>query len=301
MSRNPKIYVSYAWQDTNEQGENREKIVDEIQCAVDSAGYKLIRDKEGGVGFGLRISKFMQEIGKGDLVIIVVSNKYLRSKNCMYEVVQIFENKNFPDKVTFVVLPDADLFDSSGRSQYLQYWLGQRNALEDLVERNSQKSYFEELALCTKVLGILDPFMATVGDINTLNVELLREHNFAQIVSAIHNVCDEINDSEVERVANFLASESINDMHPNDIEQMYEILDGYKPARQYSGFANFLWLILYYEYSARGMPPIRLQSQLNQRISEVCKYTFTLKDKEFATRFLLRSEVAKQLWRNANV
>ena len=41
----------------------------------------------------------MQEIGRGRCIITVISDKYLKSPNCMYELVQIAENGQFYDRI----------------------------------------------------------------------------------------------------------------------------------------------------------------------------------------------------------
>jgi pterin-4a-carbinolamine dehydratase len=76
----PKIYFSYAW------GDEREKIVDELCNTIKSEKkYEVVRDKENLEYKGL-ISDFMRGIGKGNIVVVVLSDKYLRSDYCMFEL-----------------------------------------------------------------------------------------------------------------------------------------------------------------------------------------------------------------------
>ena len=49
-------------------------------------------------------------------MIVVVSDKYLRSPNCMFELVEIAENQQFHDRVFPIVLVDANIYDPSEES-----------------------------------------------------------------------------------------------------------------------------------------------------------------------------------------
>jgi internalin A len=75
----PEWYVSYAWgEDKTSEGKAREKVVDNL-CAIALAeGHQILRDKEV-LGLGDSISRFMERIGAGDRVFVILSDKYLRS------------------------------------------------------------------------------------------------------------------------------------------------------------------------------------------------------------------------------
>jgi len=96
------VFISYAW-----DGE-REEIVDQIDQALQSRGLKIIRDKRN-LGYKGSIKAFMERIGQGNCVIVVISDKYLRSPNCMFELVEVAENKQFYDRVFPIVLANGNI------------------------------------------------------------------------------------------------------------------------------------------------------------------------------------------------
>lgn len=98
------VFISYAW------GGEREEIVDQIDRSLQERGLKILRDKRD-LGYRGSIREFMERIGQGNCVIVVVSDKYLRSPNCMFELVEIAENKQSYDRIFPVVLADADIYD----------------------------------------------------------------------------------------------------------------------------------------------------------------------------------------------
>ncbi|HVF81397.1 MAG TPA: TIR domain-containing protein [Flavisolibacter sp.] len=79
----PEIFPSYAW------GGDSEKIVNDLDTAFQKKGIVLTRDKRD-LGFKGIITAFMQRIGKGQGVVVVISDKYLKSPYCMFELLEIY-------------------------------------------------------------------------------------------------------------------------------------------------------------------------------------------------------------------
>jgi hypothetical protein len=70
-----EIFISYAWRGESEEFVNR---LDEV---FQSQGITIVRDKRD-LGYKGLIKEFMQRIGKGKCVIVVISDRYLKSPNC---------------------------------------------------------------------------------------------------------------------------------------------------------------------------------------------------------------------------
>jgi hypothetical protein len=96
-------FISYAWNDkvnNNKPGvelnDKRENIVNLIQqefkCEEDGGInlYTLFRDRND-LNYGDSIDSFMHTIGAGKSVIIVVTDKYLKSEYCMIEALRVLE------------------------------------------------------------------------------------------------------------------------------------------------------------------------------------------------------------------
>lgn len=74
------VFVSYAWE------KESERIVDKFEEACAKHNLPFIRDKKD-VDYKDSIREFEQRIGRGLCIVLVVSDKYLRSEHCMYELV----------------------------------------------------------------------------------------------------------------------------------------------------------------------------------------------------------------------
>jgi internalin A len=121
------VFISYAW------GGEREEIVNQIDQELQKRGVKIIRDKRD-LGYKGSISEFMERIGRGNCVIVVISDKYLRSPNCMFELVEIAEGKQFHDRIFPIVLADANIYDPIKRIEYVRHWEVKRAELAEAMK-----------------------------------------------------------------------------------------------------------------------------------------------------------------------
>ncbi|MBE9002364.1 TIR domain-containing protein [Nostoc sp. LEGE 12447] len=186
-----QIYISYAWKDNkSELGSQREELVDKICTALISERYNLIRDRNY-LTLGKSIHDFMQEIGRGNYVIVVVSDKYLRSEYCMFEAVEIMKRKDYEQKVFPVVLQDANVYTKEGKTEYIKYWKQQSETLKQLM--GSELSAHEDSAMynvAEKIMEIsqkIDEFMFFISD--KLSIDPSQNFNgfINQLTDAIKN------------------------------------------------------------------------------------------------------------------
>ena len=83
-----EIFISYAW------GGESEEIVNQLDQAFQDKGITIIRDKRN-LDYKGRIKEFMERIGRGKCIIVVISKKYLESENCMFELWKSPKTANF--------------------------------------------------------------------------------------------------------------------------------------------------------------------------------------------------------------
>lgn len=85
------IFFSYAWNDHGQTVGGREEVVNQLYDALKKDGFDARRDKNNLSYAGL-ITEFMKQIGKGDLVVVFMSHKYLKSPFCMWELYEVYRN-----------------------------------------------------------------------------------------------------------------------------------------------------------------------------------------------------------------
>ncbi len=83
----------------------------------------------------------MRAMGDGDLIYIFLSDKYLRSSYCMFELNEIWRNsrqeeKLFRDRVRFYALPDARYVLEEDWVFWAAFWKNRHKKLRKLVAKN---------------------------------------------------------------------------------------------------------------------------------------------------------------------
>lgn len=187
-----EIFLSYAWGDRREAGESREAIVDRLYDALMAQRFTVVRDKKDN-GYGKVISDFMRRLGQGKLVVVVISDKYLKSPYCMYELLEIYEHGGFSGRIFPIVLPDASLHSFPDRLEYVRFWKREKGKIEDTIKEigldafSADGSYREYDLYYRRVFNNIDKLTTLLADINSLTPELLEEDNFAALVAAIQS------------------------------------------------------------------------------------------------------------------
>lgn len=176
-----EIFVSYAW------GGESEQIVNQLDQAFQDKGVTIVRDKRD-LGFKGRIKAFMEQIGRGKAVIVVISEKYLKSENCMFELVQIAKNGKFPDRIFPIVLADAQIYKPVQRIKYIQHWEQQIKELDEAMKTVSAanlQGFREEIDQYTEIRNTIAELTNIIKDMNALTPEMHSESGFAELFKAI--------------------------------------------------------------------------------------------------------------------
>ncbi|MEP6951500.1 MAG: toll/interleukin-1 receptor domain-containing protein [Ginsengibacter sp.] len=186
------IYFSYAWDESNEPGKY-EKYVDEIYDSLHANGYTLKRDKMDLNYQGLISDFIVNNIGRGNLIIVAISKKYLESPYCMFELYEIYRNSEL-SKISFVrkILPirleDINLNDPGTLKHYFAYWKAKEDSWNEFIKENIDNVGKEQFAEYDKIKQIRRSFgdlVSFIMDINALNKEILSASNYQDIVKAI--------------------------------------------------------------------------------------------------------------------
>jgi formylglycine-generating enzyme required for sulfatase activity len=190
------VFISYAW-----KGES-EEIVNEIDRSLQERGIKIIRDKRD-LGYKGSIGEFMERIGRGNCVIVVISDKYLRSPNCMFELVEIADGKQFHDRVFPVVLNDANIYDTFKRIEYVKYWEVKRNELAEAMKTldpANLQGIREDMDLYDRIRDRIAGLASMLKDMNTLSPELHQQGDYAILADAIAERMRSINSVQQENI-----------------------------------------------------------------------------------------------------
>jgi internalin A len=135
-----RCYVSYAWGDNTAEGRSRDEAVERLCMKAEEQGVVVIRDKTV-LRAGDLISEFMKELGSGDRIIALLSDKYLRSPHCMTELLEVWRNSRhdraeFRRRLRAFALPCARIRNLSERVAYGAFWKTEHATVETYVKQH---------------------------------------------------------------------------------------------------------------------------------------------------------------------
>ncbi len=190
----PSIFISYSSKNSD--------IADYIDEVFSKKGIELTRDIRD-VEFKKSFKEFMKKIRKTDFAILVISDHFLKSRYCMYEVIEFLKEENFKEKVLPVVLNDVAL-DPLGKAGYLKYWKDEFEKLNNLVDEfdNVEKiSPAQDLKHYRNISMHIGEFLDTISDMKYEPYEKLKATDFKAFFDEIKKKARYINPPQVKILA----------------------------------------------------------------------------------------------------
>ncbi|POZ52408.1 leucine-rich repeat domain-containing protein [Methylovulum psychrotolerans] len=176
--------VSYAWGDDTPEGKPREAVVNQLCHAAEARGIHILRDK-GDLKFGDQLSAFMGRIAQGDRVFVILSDKYLKSANCMYELFEIWrtsrhDNAEALQRVRLFSTDCARIFSALDRVNYAIYWRQQHNALQAVISEHGAAVLGET---DFRQFKLMDDFARHIGDILAACADTIHARKFEDLIA----------------------------------------------------------------------------------------------------------------------
>lgn len=176
-----QIFISYAW------GGDSEALVNQLDEAFQARGVTIVCDKQD-LGFKGRIKSFMESFGRGKCVILVISEKYLKSENCLFELLQVAKHGDFTDRIFPVVLDDARIYKAKDRIGYVRYWEQQIQELDaemKTVSAAHMNGFREDIDLYSEIRTHLPRLADILKDMNALTPDIHRKSDFGELFDAV--------------------------------------------------------------------------------------------------------------------
>lgn len=162
---NKTLFLSYNWHD----GETADRI-DKYLSGI--PGITVKRDVRD-IGPWKSIRKFMEGIRQQNYAILIVSDSYLKSKNCMFEVVELMKEREYEDRM-FPAVVEKRIYDPLIRAQYIEYWQQECDKLEAAI-KGLDPVYAVELAADLKryksIASSMGEFLSIVAERNNPDIQ----------------------------------------------------------------------------------------------------------------------------------
>ena len=156
----PTVFISY-----NQRSGGG--FVDELEKALtDKAD---VRRDTNDIGAWGNIRNFMDTVREQDFAVIVITDEYLKSGSCLYEVMELMKDSNWADKTIYVVLNDPTIYRTEGRVEYVKYWNNKCKNLRQEIEEidiSATAEMSESLKEYEQIKNNIGEFLRQVSDTN---------------------------------------------------------------------------------------------------------------------------------------
>lgn len=158
------------------------------------------------VGYKGSFKDFMKSLSKHDYVITLISDSYLKSRACMYEIGELIKDSDYKNKILFIVVNTEDeqfyrhksnknnaarIYEPSGIIQYIKYWENKYDELCIQIKQiESESAKIELLQVLREIRKIIDqdlsPFLQYLSDARGRTFHEMYQSNFLEIIKELN-------------------------------------------------------------------------------------------------------------------
>lgn len=163
------------------------------------------------VGYRDKFSEFMQTISDKDFVLSIISDRYLKSRNCMYEMSELMRDRKYENKLLFIVVSDSDkkyylsedlpndekqgvgahIYDVYQQTEYIMYWQEKEQQLTNIIEKINDPiisaNQIKELEIVKTIELKIRDLMGVLFDRKGISFEEMIDTNFIDVINIIKN------------------------------------------------------------------------------------------------------------------
>ncbi len=178
INSNCPVYLSYAW--ANDENPFIERDVELVCELLENNNILYKRDKEDE---GNSLCDVEDEFDDYSAIIVVISERYIKSLYCMYEWHLIRKNDKIRDKIITVVCEDANISNENVFKKHLMWFTDRKDALQNkkkgnIIPLTEVESYaFEANFFIDDLIDLKDNYIPKAYN--------LRKDNYASIISRI--------------------------------------------------------------------------------------------------------------------
>lgn len=171
-----EIFLSYSWAD--------KQFADEIDDDFKSVGITFRRDVRD-IPYTGSIKEFMYKISKSDFVLMLISDEYLKSENCMYEVIELLNSHEFEQRILPVILNNANIFSRYEQEKYYDYWNQKVNITKKLLTKHTNEKTLEDKKRVQKIYDNLGEFFQKITDLKSEKYAHLKALDYKPMLDKI--------------------------------------------------------------------------------------------------------------------
>lgn len=118
------------------------------------------------------IKEYMNTISNMDYAVLIITDNYLKSFNCMYEVLEVMKDYNYKNRI-FPVVIETSIYKPSGRIEYVRYWEEEYKKLNknlSEIELVNVGPLSDDLKRAQNIKSSMSEFLGLVSDMNNPDI-----------------------------------------------------------------------------------------------------------------------------------
>lgn len=112
-----------------------------------------------------KLSAFMKTIRTKDFAVLVITEQYLKSEACLYEVTELKKDDDWREKTMFCVLDDS-IYDLDNHPQYIRYWGDKAKRLDKEIDTISNSASAEQSIRLRQLQNVADNIGAFLREVS---------------------------------------------------------------------------------------------------------------------------------------
>jgi hypothetical protein len=180
VTKKPDLFLSYCWANM--------ELADDIFNELKATGLKCRKDSHE-LDYKDNIPKFMESIRNADYAILLISDEYLKSKNCMIEFSYLMKEKDHAEKMLPLLAPGTRIFDSKSRLGYTEYWKNEHAVLREHLDKMDIEDALEEgwhLKSIRDISQNISEYLNKLSEMLHLPMEDLKANHYGPLVEKIN-------------------------------------------------------------------------------------------------------------------
>lgn len=179
----PKIFLSYAWANV--------AVANEIDSTFMQYGITFLRDVRD-IPYTGNIKEFMHQITKSDFVAMLISEEYIKSENCMYEVMELLNAHEFEKRILPIIIGDLRVFNADVQSNCYDYWSKHVEITVSRFQSHPNEKTLSDKKKSQNIYNSLGVFFQKLSELKCEKYEELKTKNYKPLLDKIGFDSEEI-------------------------------------------------------------------------------------------------------------
>jgi len=167
----PEIFISFCKSTDFELNTTQKLILTHLYTYLKKKGYDI--SSSHSLGYKENISDFIEKLGKGQYIILILSDQYLKSVECMSQIIEILKNQDYSERIYPIILDNFDFFSEEALVEYIIFWEEKKRLLIEKVskiERTNIEAINKQIDLLHEIRIKLSSFWTQIKNMKVIEI-----------------------------------------------------------------------------------------------------------------------------------